>query len=200
MNPYVLTGLVMCGVILIAIVLTAYLAVYFTRRAKADLEAALAPLAELLGGTMDLDGAEVTGRYHGKLAFGRMTHADGGPVRVFQTDVIDAAGGDRWLYARIRPGRNETQWTERIEPDGVQLAEQIPSMAVSELPDLFIRDVNWFQVEYSADGGYVRLTKPMQSRKDIPAPADFEVSLAALDRIADQNRAAIERQGDLVDE
>ena len=46
MNPYLSFGLAMCGVTAISLFFTAYLAVHFNRRAKADLQAALTPLGD----------------------------------------------------------------------------------------------------------------------------------------------------------
>ena len=57
----------MCLVILIALFGTGYLAVYFTRRAKADLERLLVPLAASIDGESDIDEAEVKGRFNGTI-------------------------------------------------------------------------------------------------------------------------------------
>ena len=98
MNPYVATGLVMCLVILIALIGTGYLAVYFTRRAKADVERMLTPLAELIEGEADVDEAEVKGKWKGTIAQGRMANAGAGTVTLWQSDIIDAAGGEGWNF------------------------------------------------------------------------------------------------------
>jgi hypothetical protein len=183
-NPYLAVTLVMCGVIFIALVATAYMAVYFTRRARADLQAALDPLADVLGGQADIEEAQVTGRYHGKLAFGRMAHAEGGPVRVFQVEVIDAAGGDGWIFVHY-PGKGTTE----IRPEGSAVVAKLEGLARPGLPGQLGITSDWYQVEYSPEGGHVRLLTPMATRKDIPRPGVFEDRLAFLDRLSDDNRA-----------
>jgi len=183
-NPYLAVTLVMCGVVFLALAATAYMAVYFTRRAKADLEAALTPLASLIGGEARVEEAEVEGRYAGKLAFGRMAHAEGGPVRVFQTELIDAAGGEKWLYVAY-PGKGTTEFRPAESP----MLQHLPVLRRAGLAgDLGVRS-EWFQIDYSPEGGYVRLTTPMSTRKDIPSPETFERQLAILDELSDQNRS-----------
>lgn len=188
MNPYVAVTLVMCGVIFLSLAATAYMAVYFTRKAKADLQQALAPLAEALGGKADVEEAQVEGRYEGKLAFGRMAHAEGGPVRVFQVEVIDGAGGERWLYVAY-PGKGTTDF----RPDGSPMFGELEVLHHVDLATSLAVRSDWFQLEYSPDGGHVRLTMPMSTRKDIPSEDDFRRQLAVLDRLSDENRAMQER-------
>ncbi len=184
-NPYVAFALVMCGVVLIALVATAYMAVYFTRRAKADLTAALTPLAGLLeNGAANIEDAEVTGRYHQKLSFGRMANAEGGPVRVFQTEMIDACGGESWMQVAY-PAKGTID--HRPEQSGV--IPHLIQLNREDLPEVLGVSADWYQLEYSADGGYVRLTVPMATRKDIPTPANFNRQLEALDTLSDENRA-----------
>ena len=183
MNPYVAVSLAMCGIIFIALVATAYMAVYFTRRARADLEMSLAPLAELLDGTADVENAEVTGRYRRKLTFGRMAHAEGGPVRVFQVEMIDAAGGEGWLFVQY-PGRGTTE----LRPEGSPVASGIEALAEPDLAQRLAIRSDWYQLNYSPEGGYVRLSYPMATRKDIPSVDVFERQLQELDRISDRNR------------
>ncbi len=55
MNPYVSFSIAMCLVVLLSLGATAYLAVMFNRRGKVDLGEALAPLAELIEGEVDLE-------------------------------------------------------------------------------------------------------------------------------------------------
>jgi hypothetical protein len=182
-NPYLAFALVMCLVIFLALAATAYMAVYFTRRAKADLTAALTPLAEALGGEANVDEAEVTGRYAGKLAFGRMSHAEGGPVRVFQVELIDAAGGEEWMYvAYPEKGVVETR------PEGSTVVPALPSLNRPDLAASLGIASDWFQLQYSPEGGYVRLTVPMATRKDIPRRDLFDRQLAVLDTLSDENR------------
>jgi hypothetical protein len=178
----------MCGVIFLALAATAYMAVYFTRRAKADLLAALTPLATLLDGEANVEEAEVTGRFRGKLAFGRMANAEGGPVRVFQTELIDAAGGDKWL--RVEYPQKETK---EFRPDGSPLEAGLDVLALPDLGRQLGVAADWFQLEYSPEGGYIRLTVPMATRKDIPSQDAFRSQLEILDRLSDENRALQQR-------
>lgn len=182
-NPYVAVSLAMCGIIFIALAATAYMAVYFTRRAKGDLEVALAPLATLLDGTADVENAEVTGRYRRKLTFGRMAHAEGGPVRVFQVEMIDAAGGEEWLFVQY-PGRGTTE----VRPEDSPVAAGIEALAAPDLAQRLAIRSDWYQLNFSPEGGYVRLSYPMATRKDIPNLDAFERQLQELDRITDRNR------------
>ena len=184
MNTYVAFGLVMCAVIFLALAATAYMAVYFTRRAKADLGAALTPLAAKLDGEVELEEAQVTGRYNRKLAFGRMTNAEGGPVRVFQTDIIDAAGGESWMVVTYpRTGQTE------IRPEASTIVPVLDDLHRSDLVQQLGISGDWMQLEYSPEGGHVRLTVPMGTRKDIPSVETFQRQLQVLDAISDQNRA-----------
>lgn len=183
----------MCAVIFISLALTAYLAVYFNRRAKADLQAALEPLAGRIDGTVDIENAQVTGRYDRKLVIGRMTHADGGPVRVFQIDVIDSAGGTAWVYVSLGPKKDGTRRSGSFESVNADLESSLPLLGAPELPALLGADDEWFQVEYSPEGGYMRMTRPMGTRKDLPDADAFATQLDWLSRLADQNRAVQER-------
>lgn len=193
MNPYVSAGLAMCAVIFISLALTAYLAVYFNRRAKADLQSALDSLAERIDGSVDVEEAHVTGRHDRKLVIGRMTHADGGPVRVFQVDVIDSAGGTGWVYVSLAPGKDGSGRSYEFESANVELQSGLSMLETPELPALLGAHNEWFQVEYSPTGGYVRATRPMGTRKDLPDGDAFVAVVDWLSRLADQNRAIQER-------
>ena len=184
MNPYVAVTLVMCGVIFLALAATAYMAVYFTRKAKADLQQALTPLAAVLDGKADVEEAQVEGRFAGKLAFGRMAHAEGGPVRVFQTELIDAAGGEKWLYVAY-----PAQGTTEFRPEGSPMFQELEALRRADLPTALAIKSDWFQLDYSPEGGYVRLTTPMSTRKDIPPEDEFRRQLAVVDKLSDENRA-----------
>ncbi len=189
MNPYLTVTLVMCGVIFLALAATAYLAVYFTRRAKADLAAALAPLAEVLEGTSDPDEAVVSGRHNGKLAFGRVANAEGSLVRVFETEVIDSAGGEKWLYVRY-PRKDVTEYRPE---DGAMFAA-LPALQRQDLASSLGITTEWLQVDYSPEKGHVRLTVPMGTRKDIPSADSFIHQLNLLDSLSDENRTWQEEQ------
>lgn len=182
-NPYVSVTLVMCGVIFLALAATAYMAVYFTRKAKADLQLALAPLAVVLDGKADVEEAQVEGRFAGKLAFGRMAHAEGGPVRVFQVELIDSAGGEKWLYVAY-----PTRGTTEFRPEGSSMVDALTVLHRSDLAATLGIISDWFQLEYSPEGGYVRLTVPMATRKDIPSEELFRRQVALLDELSDENR------------
>jgi hypothetical protein len=182
----------MCGVIFVALAITAYLAVYFNRRAKADLQAALEPLASLIDGTVDVDNAQVTGRYDRKLVIAQMAHAEGGPVRVFRIDLIDSAGGTGWRHVSLPSGRDgegrHEEWTSECE----DARDALTALREADVAAVLGSGDEWYQVEYAPDGGYVRATRPMETRKDLPSADAFGATLAWLSRLADQNRAVQE--------
>jgi hypothetical protein len=189
-NPYILTGLVMCLVLLVALAGTAYLAVFFNRRAKADLEAALSPLAELIDGTINLDEAEVTGSWSGFPVFARMANASEGPGRVFQSDVLDAAGGESWQYTS-NPGKNdEPRKVEFTGSGGVR--EEVEPAIDNGVKAFLDPGYERHRVEYLPDKGVVRLVRAMRTRRDIPVPDVLRQQLDMLTEVADRNRAWIE--------
>jgi len=194
-NPYLATGLVMCAVLFVALALTAYMAVYFNRRSKADLEAALKPLGAFLDdGELDLDDATVTGRFNRRLVIAKVTTAEGGPVRVFRIDVVDPAGGAKWLLVSLPPRKGLTERTEELESADSGIRAQLELSSKADLARQVGATTDWFQLEYDPDGGHVRLTKPMNSRKEIPGVADFELTLSLLGGIAQRNRIVQERK------
>jgi len=182
-NPYLAVSLVMCGVIVLSLAATAYMAVYFTRRARADLELALTPLAAVIDGKANVEDALVEGRFNRRLAFGRMAHAEGGPVRVFQTELIDAAGGEKWLFVGY-PEKGTTEFRPRDSP----MFHGLPVLDREDLAAALRVLAEWFQLDYSPDGGYVRLSVPMATRKDIPGDDAFRRQLEILDTLANENR------------
>ncbi len=189
-NPYILTGLAMCLVLLIALAGTAYLAVFFNRRAKADLEAALAPLAQLIDGTVNLDEAEVTGSWSGFPVFARMANASEGPGRVFQADVLDAAGGDPWQYTSS-PGKNDApRKVEFTGPAGVR--NEVEPTIDTGIAGFLDPGYERFRVEYLPDKGVVRLVRAMRTRRDIPTSDVLQQQLNMLATLADRNRGWIE--------
>lgn len=185
----------MCAVIFIALAMTAYMAVYFNRRAKADLQAALEPLAERIDGTVDSENAQVSGRYNRKLVVGRMTHAEGGPVRVFQIDIIDSAGGTAWVLVSLAPKKDGTARTHDFDSENTGLLRDLPLLETPHLAALLGATNEWYQLEYSPEGGHVRMTRPMGTRKDLPDANTFAAQLDWLNRLADQNREVQERSG-----
>ena len=62
MNPYLSFSIAMCAVVIIALAGTAYLAAYFNRRSKNDMQAALEPLAQVIDGEIDVEEGLVKGR------------------------------------------------------------------------------------------------------------------------------------------
>lgn len=188
-----MTGLAMCLVIGVALVGTAYLAMYFTRRAKADLEALLTPLADYLDGEVDLENASVSGRWDGTLAMARMAGAAGGTVRVWQVDLIDSAGGDAWNYVYSRPKKSRPEPEIDIVTDNAAIAERLRRVDRETIAPLEPEATDWVQVEYNPEGGYVRAARPMHGRNDIPGVERFERDLRFLQRVGDENRALQER-------
>lgn len=183
----------MCGVILIALIGTSYLAVYFTRRAKADLERLMTPLAGVIDGELDLDEAEVAGRYEGYLVAARMANAAAGTVRLFQLDLIDPAGGEGWNYVYSRPRKEQTVPTINFESHNVNIRESLPHLQSDHLKSLNPDATEWLQLEYSPGAGYVRLARPLRGRNDIPTTERFETDLHYLRTLARENRAVQER-------
>lgn len=188
-----MTGLAMCLVIGVALAGTAYLAVFFTRRAKADLQALLTPLAEYLDGEVNLEEASVSGRWNGTLAMARMAGAAGGTVRVWQVDLIDSAGGDAWNYVYSRPKKSQTEPVIDIVTENPAIAARLREIDKADIEVLQPDDTDWVQVEYSAEGGYVRVARPMHGRNDIPGVGRFEQDLRFLQQIGDENRAMQQR-------
>lgn len=191
MNPYLAAGLAMCAVLFISLALTAYMAVYFNRRSKADLEAALRPLADLLDeGTLDLESATVQGRFNRRLVIAKVTTAEGGPVRVFRIDIVDPAGGAKWLLVSLPPRKGQAERQEEIEAADSALRETLRLPPKADLARQVEAGKEWLQLEYDPDGGYVRLTKPMDTRKDIPGVELFRSTLELLEAVAARNREA----------
>lgn len=186
-NPYVATGLAMCAVIFVALAGTAYLAVFFNRRAKADLQAALDPLANLVNGTVDLENAEVSGSYEGYPVFGRMANASEGPGRVFQVDLLDAAGGATWVYtSNQHASAGEPRTVEFDGPD--DLARLVTKVIDDHVDEILEPDRERFRVEYLRDQGFLRLVRSMRTRRDIPDAGIFEKQLVLLRAMAEVNR------------
>lgn len=183
----------MCLVIGVSLIGTAYLAMYFTRRAKADLEGLLAPLADFLDGETNVEDATVSGRWCGTFVTGRMAGAAGGTVRVWQVDLIDSAGGEDWNFVYSRPKRNQVEPVIDVVTEDPAIAEHLRRVDRTTIEVLRPDATDWVQVEYSAEGGYVRVARPMHGRNDIPGVERFEQDLRFLQAIGDENRAMQER-------
>lgn len=194
MNPYLLTGLAMCMIVIIAIVGTSYLAVYFTRRAKADLDMLLTPLAGVVDGKADVDEAEVTGNWHGNMVMARMANAAAGTVRVWQVDMIDAAGGEGWNFVYSRPRKDHPEPEIEFISEDPAVRESLPALELSNVAQLRPNDREWLQVEYDPGAGHVRLARPMKGRNEIPSQEAFTTDLDFLIGVCDQNRTYQERQ------
>ncbi len=191
MNPYVATGLAMCLVILIALIGTGYLAVYFTRRAKADVERMLTPLAAMIEGEADVDEAEVKGKWKGTIAQGRMANAAAGTVTLWQSEIIDAAGGEGWNFVYSRPNPKKSDPAEEIEivTESDDLRAWLETWTADTISSIGPQETDWLQVEYSPDAGYVRIARPIRNRNGIPAEDAFARDLDFAFETGVQNRA-----------
>lgn len=188
MNPYLAFGLAMCGIVIVALAGTSYLAVYFNRKAKEDLEAALIPLAEVVDGTIDLDDGSLSGRFNGHLTSAQVSTLPGGMGRVFLVSLIDGAGGDPWQWTLTRskePG-GESTGSFDSEPEGLLTAAGPRLDAMAADPSLLEA---WFRVGYDPTAGHILLTRPMRNRRDIPSAGSFQRLLDALYAVATSNRA-----------
>jgi hypothetical protein len=183
----------MCAIIVIALVGTSYLAVYFTRRARADLERMLVPLAELIDGKVDLDEAEIKGHCQGNLVMGRMANAAAGTVRLFQIDMIDAAGGVGWNYVYSRPRKDHSAPEIEFISDRPGIQAALPSLQEARLGPLQPNDRDWMQLEYNPEAGHIRLARPLKGRTEIPTPERFRDDLAYLVSLCAENRDYQER-------
>lgn len=188
MNPYLSFGIAMCGVVLIALAGTAYMAVYFNRRAKKDLAAALQPLADAIGGEADLEEAVVSGRFDGHLAEGKIVVLPGGMGRVFSIGLVDGAGGSPWTWTLSRSREPGVPPTGAFEPHPGEIATAIEPALQPLVEDPSLAN-GWFRVAYDPGAGQVVLTRPMKTRRDLPDGEMFQHFLDELKRIADQNRA-----------
>jgi hypothetical protein len=190
-NPYVSFALAMCAIVFIALFATGYMAVYFNRKAKGDLEAALTPLAEELNGRVELEEARTEGTHRGHITNARVTTIGRGPGRVFETQLIDGAGGASWKWTASWP--KEGQTTEAIEP---QFESPDPSLEPKIVPAAraltleHLKGPGWLQFSYDPAAGAITLTTPMRTRRDIPSRSVFQGWLDALAKLADVNRAA----------
>jgi hypothetical protein len=187
MEAYLLTGLAMCLILVVALVATAYLAVYFNRRGKADLESALAPLARAIDGTVDLEDAQVSGRWEGYPVYARMANASEGPGRVFQADVVDSAGGTSWQYTS-NPVTTRQQ-ARSVEFSGPEALRSTIEPAIEEgMRAVLEPDHERYRVEYRVEDGIVRLIRAMRTRRDIPDVAILTEELSMLVKVAMANR------------
>lgn len=191
MNPYVSFALAMCAIVFIALLATGYMAAYFNRKAKSDLLNALTPLALELGGEVNLDDAAASGAYRGHLSGGKVTNVGRGPGRVFETKLIDGAGGAKWKWTASWPktGTDESAVeTELATPSSVLESSLAP--ALNTATAALLKGPGWLQFEYDPAPGHLLLTTPMRTRRDIPTAPVFRGWLETLYNLADVNRSA----------
>ena len=188
MNPYLATALAMCAIVLISLAGTAYLAAMFNRRAKADMQARLDPLAAAIEGTADVEEARVDGRYNGQIAMGRVSNAPGGFGRLFHVELVDSAGGEKWEWSSL-PQKKPPALIRTFE--GVPGLEQRLGIDFSEVAKVLPNDEQErFGFIYDPDAGMMRLTREMRTRLDIPDAETFLRQLATLQDLGEANRRA----------
>lgn len=178
----------MCAIVLISLAGTAYLAMVFNRKAKADLQERLAPLAQVIDGAVDVEDAKVEGRYRGQIAIGRVANAPGGFGRLFHLELVDAAGGERWEWSSL---------PDKKLPEPVRAFEGDPALRDRlgidfEREALIVPDDprQRFGFLYDPEAGMVRLTREMRTRLDIPDAETFTRQLETLHRLGAANRRA----------
>ena len=190
MNPYVAFALAMCVIVFLSLGATAYLALAFNRRAKADLAAALEPLARAIDGEIDLEGASLKGRRAGHLVFGRVANAPGGIGRLFYIDVIDAAGGTAWEWSSL-PGKNPSQPPVRAFESADQDVERRLAIDWANAVKVIAQpERERFGFLYDPVVGHVRLVRAMRTRRDVPNLETFLGQVDVLVSIARANRRA----------
>jgi hypothetical protein len=189
-NPYVSAGLVMCGILLVSLAATAYLAVTFNRRAKQDLAVALAPLTSAIDGESNVDEATVHGRFGGHLVEGRMANASDGPGREFRTELIDSAGGNPWLLTSDPPRRHGEPPVQRFESGNCEVADLIKSACDEHLAAVVNPMQERFRLDYDPAAGRLRFVRPMRTRRDIPDADAFRRQLTLLLALGQTNRRA----------
>jgi hypothetical protein len=190
-NPYVSFALAMCAIVFLALFATSYMAVYFNRRAKADLLSALTPLALELNGQVEIDEATAAGVFRGHLSSGKVANIGRGPGRVFETRLVDGAGGNRWKWTATWPkiGLDSSATETSFESADASLELALSSIN-TELTGELLKAPGWLQFQYDPEAGNIMMTTPMRTRRDIPTQPVFHDWLEALYRLADVNRSA----------
>ncbi len=189
MNPYLSFSIAMCGVVIVALAGTAYLASYFNRRSKKDMSLALQPLADVIDGEVDVEDGHVSGRYRGQLADGKVATMPGGMSRIFLISIVESAGGEPWEWTLTRSkepgGPDESRFTSEIP--GV--TDRIEPLLIPLKDDADLTGI-WFRVDYDPISGTLSMTRPMRVRRDIPGAEAFQRFLDILIAAAGENRAA----------
>ena len=173
----------MLGVVVVSLLVTGNLAATFNERAKNDLKNALDPLAAILEGATDVEEAKVDGKFGGQITTGKVVSGPGGMGRLFQTTYVEPAGGTSWSAVVTRPKSEDGDWERTFEggPDEIKAC-------VHEQLDALLPFPGWFELVYDPQAGSLRLTRAMQSRRDIPTPERFKLYLETLERVGSENR------------
>jgi hypothetical protein len=182
MSPYLWFALAMAAIVVLSLVVTGNLASTFNERAKSDLKAALEPLAAPIDGSVSVEEASVSGRYHGQITSGQMISGPGGMGRLFQTTFVEPSGGTAWKAVVRRPKDAAEDW-DRTFDGSIPIADQITTLLDDLLPY-----PGWFELNYDPDSGTLKLTRAMQSRRDLPTPERFLKYLDTLEQAATINR------------
>jgi hypothetical protein len=188
LNPYVSATLAMCVIVILSLVATAYMAMFFNKRAKADLQNSMSPLANVIDGELNLEDAFVEGKFRGHIAEGRMATSIIGAGRVFHTSLIDGAGGAKWSYYVLPAKATDVPPVLTFESDAVDLEPNL-SEPLSQLVEPYRQRAGWTRLEYDPGPGYVRITRPMRTRHDIPSVEEFTTQLNVVTSIAELNRS-----------
>jgi len=194
MNAYIVFGLVMIVIVVVSLVASGMLAASFNERAKADLGRALAPLAEQVDGTADIETASISGQYRGHITTAAMISAPGGMGRQFEVKLVDGAGGKPWTHLTTRPKDDNGPIDHQFDGD-TGIEAELAVLLRGPIEEL-LPYPGWFQLRYDPVTGEVRLSRTMQSRKDIPSPERFAAYLETVHTAAVANRAAQAPDGD----
>jgi len=185
MSPYLWFAIAMAAIAVVGLLVTGNLAATFNERAKADLKAALEPLSDQLGGTIDVETASINGRYHGQITTAQVVAGPGGMGRLFQTTLVEPAGGESWKAIVTRPRDESAEWQRTFEGP----LEQLLAPSIHPLLDGLLPFPGWFEMKYEPEAGMLSLTRAMQSRRDIPTPERFALYLQTLESAASVNRS-----------
>jgi hypothetical protein len=189
-NPYLATAIAMCVIVLLSLAGTAYLAAVFNRRAKADLQTRLEPLAAAIDGVADVEEARVEGRFQGQIAIGRVANAPGGFGRLFHVELVDSAGGVPWEWSSL-PDKKGSGLTRTFEGNPAVKESLLSWIDFEEAATVVPDDrAQRFGFLYDPAAGMIRLTREMRTRLDIPDAEMFIRQIEALQRMGEANRHA----------